>query len=92
LAAVNNLVQNTHLSGTLLDERECSLVLQAGIEFLDDFMMVSAAKLHAWTGIPLDRIRLLYRKVEVLIAEFHTRNRREIDEIWEMRQAARIFI
>jgi hypothetical protein len=81
---VNSLVQKACVEGSHLDDREYTLVIQAGVEYLDDFTMVSATKLQAWTGIPGGKIQLLYRKAKCLMEEFHWRNHREIEEIWEI--------
>jgi hypothetical protein len=90
LVEVNGFVQKAYVEGSHLDDRECALVIQAGVEYLDDFTMVSATKLQAWTGISGGKIRLLYRKAKRLMEEFHWRNRREIAEIWEIRRAAKM--
>jgi hypothetical protein len=90
LAEVNGLVQKACVKGSHLDDREYALIIQAGVEYLDDFTMVSATELQAWTGISGGKIRLLYRKAKRLMEEFHWRNRREIEEIWEIRQAAKM--
>ena len=71
-----------------LEDHEYKLVLSSGIEYLDDFTLVSAAKLHTWTCIPTGKICRLYRCAEAMIREFHAGKEKEIKEIWEFRAAA----
>lgn len=89
---MNKFVQKSCAEGDHLTEREYALVMQAGVEYLDDFIMASATQLQAWTGIPGGKIQLLYRKAKILMRRFHWGNHREIEEICEIRQAARTAI
>jgi hypothetical protein len=77
---------NEALSGEhVLKDHEYKLVLSSGIEYLDDFTLVSAAKLHTWTYIPMEKIHRLYGCAEAMIREFHAGKEKEIMEIWEFR-------
>lgn len=71
-----------------MNTREYNLVIQAGIEFLDDFTLMSAAQLHAWTGIPLTKIQELYGEAKRALDDFHAEKKEEIEEICEFRLAA----
>lgn len=67
----------------MLENYEYDLVRSNGIEYLDDFMLVSAWKLQLWTGILRNKIHTLYMCVKVMIEEFHNRKEKEIEEIQE---------
>jgi hypothetical protein len=72
--------------GQALENYEYDLVRSNGIEYLDDFTLVSTWKLQFWTSIPMEKIRALYTCAEVMIKEFHDRKEKEIKEIWEIRE------
>lgn len=71
----------------VLDNHECELVMTNGIEYIDDFTLVSGTKIHAWTKIPMEKIQALYVSAEAMIKEFHTEKKIEIEEIQEFRAA-----
>jgi hypothetical protein len=73
--------------GQALENYEYDLVRSNGVEYLDDFTLVSAWKLQLWTRIPMDKIQALYTCAEVMIKEFHGRKKREIEEIRECRMS-----
>lgn len=70
-----------------LEDHEYKSLLSSGIEYLDDFTLMSAAKLHTWTCIPMEKLRRLYGCAEAMIREFHAGKEKEIKEIWEFRAA-----
>jgi hypothetical protein len=72
-----------------LEDHEYKSVMSNGIEYLDDFTLVSAAKLHTWTCIPMGKIRTLYGCAETMIRDFHAGKEEEIKEIQEFRAAGR---
>jgi hypothetical protein len=82
-------MSQAHLPGSeyILLERECQLVMSNGVEYLDDFTSVSCVKLHAWTGIPMGKLRALYGSAEAMIKDFHGGKVKEIGEIQEFRIA-----
>ena len=72
----------------MLDSREYNLIQACiWIENLDDFALVSETQFHMWTGIPMRKIRALYRSAEKMIRKFHDTKRVEIEEIRELRAA-----
>jgi hypothetical protein len=83
-----HLISKTHSADYILDDQEYKLVRSSGIEDLDNFTLVSEAKLHSWTSIPMKKIHTLYRGAEAMIKDFHIGKREEIEEIWESRAAA----
>lgn len=81
------LMSERHPAEQTLENYEYDLVRSSGIEYLDDFTLVSAWKLQLWTSIPMDKIRALYTCAEVMIKEFHDRKEKEIGEIQECRMS-----
>jgi hypothetical protein len=87
LSMLVHLMSKTHSAEYILDDQEYKLVRSSGIEDLDDFTLVSKAKLHSWTSIPMEKIHTLYRGAEAMIEDFHIGKKEEIEEIWESRAA-----
>ena len=70
-----------------LEDHEYKLVMSNGIEYLDDFTLTSAAKLHTWTRIPMGKICTLYECAEAMVRDFHAGKEKEVREIREFRAA-----
>ena len=88
LAALADLVSRTHPKEYILDDHKYDLVrFSARIESLDDFTLMSANQLHVWTGIPMDKIRMLYKSAEMMIIDFHTMKQDVINEIQRLCEA-----
>jgi hypothetical protein len=85
LTALANIMRET--VGQALEYHEYDLLRSSGMEYIDDFTLVSARKLQHWTNIPADKIRALYRCAEMMIREFHGKKIEEIEEIREFRAA-----
>jgi hypothetical protein len=59
-------------------------------EPLDDFTLITATQLHSWTGIPIAKIRALYKAAKQMICEFHAEMEEDIEDIHYFRQITRI--
>lgn len=81
-------MSKSHPAEHILDGQEYELVSSSGIEYIDDFTLVSKAKLHTWTRVPPEKIHTLYGSAEVMIRDFHAEKKGEIEEILEFRQVA----
>ena len=75
----------------ILNANEYQLVIEAGVENLDDFNLMSETQLQSWTGISMAKVQELYREARWLVEEFHVGKKREIEEIREFRQAAYMY-
>jgi len=82
-------MSQTYPAEHVLNDHERQLVMNNGIEYIDDFTLVSAPKLHAWTKVPMEKIQALYISAEAMIKEFHAEKKIEIEEIQVARAAWR---
>jgi hypothetical protein len=57
---------------------------RAGLEYLDDFGLLSPRSLYVYDSVPADATRLLFRAAEEMIRAFHSGMDKEIREIEEM--------
>lgn len=86
LAALAGHLDKSYSSSCVLSKHEYDLVDGVGIEYLDDFTLMTATQLHSWTGIPLAKIRELYKAAKQMIHEFHAEKEEEIKDIHHFRQ------
>lgn len=73
------------LSPELLDAEEREVLRTAGVEYADDFTLISPLNLCLSTEIGPERIRFLYTWIEQVIGQVHEENQEFIDEIEELR-------
>jgi hypothetical protein len=92
LASLSGRLDKTHSSGCVLNKHEYDLVVSAGIEYLDDFTLMTASQLHSWTGIPIPKIQELYKAAKQMMHEFHAEKEEEIEDIHHLRQESQRLI
>ena len=86
LAALAGHLDKTCSSSCVLNKHEYDLVVGIRIEYIDDFTLMTATQLHSWTGIPMAKIRELYKAANEMIHEFHAEKEEEIKDIHHLRQ------
>lgn len=64
-------------------ERIGEILKRAGLEYVDDFTLLSPRSLHVYEGIPVEAIHLLYCGANDMIKALHVTMEQEINEINE---------
>jgi hypothetical protein len=82
---VETLLDNLSPDSELLDAEEHEVLHTAGVEYADDFTLISPLNLCLSTKIGPEQICFLYTWIEQVIAQVHKENQDFIDEIEELR-------